>query len=157
MAGEVSGGLTNLRAHLLSSLNASDWVVQIPSALFTKFMHDESIVKILSSPKIRAFEGEKAIFKIGTEVPIPQFFPGYAANTAPGQPAGGYGGTTSATYKTVGVNLEIDKAKVTGSDEVTMKIKAEFSLIGEDKVFGVGLSAINYPQFLTRSVENTHL
>ncbi len=153
--GEVSGGLTNLRAHLLSSLNASDWVVQIPSALFSKFMHDDSIVKILSAPKIRAFEGEKAIFKIGTEVPIPQFFPGYAANAAPGQPSGGYGGTTSATYKTVGVNLEIDKAKVTGATEVTMKIKAEFSLIGEDKVFGVGLSAINYPQFLTRSVENT--
>lgn len=154
--GEVSGGLTNLRAHLLSSLNMSDWVVQIPSALFSKFLHDESIVKILSSPKVRAFEGKKATFNVGTDVPIPQFYPGYGGGTGtPGTTGGGFGGTTSATYKTVGVNLEIDKAKVTASDEITMEFKAEFSLIGEDKVFGTGANAVNYPQFLTRKVENT--
>ncbi len=153
--GEVSGGLTNLRAHLLSSLNAADWIVQIPSALFSKFLHDESIVKILSSPKVRAFEGKKATFNVGTDVPIPQFYPGYAQAGQPGQVGGGFGGTTSAQYKTVGVNLEIDKAKVTANDEVTMEFKAEFSLIGEDKVFGTGDNAVNYPQFLTRKLENT--
>jgi general secretion pathway protein D len=156
VAGEVSSGLTNLRAHLLSSLNASDWIVQIPSALFSKFLHDESIVKILSSPKVRAFEGKKATFKVGTDVPIPQFYPGYQSVTQPGQPAGAFGGgSTSATYKTVGVNLEIDKSKVTGADEVTMEFKAEFSLIGEDKVFGTGANQVNYPQFLTREIVNT--
>jgi general secretion pathway protein D len=156
VAGEVSSGLTNLRAHLLSSLNASDWIVQIPTALFSKFLHDESIVKILSSPKVRAFEGKKATFKVGTDVPIPQFYPGYQNVAQPGQPAGAFGGgSTSATYKTVGVNLEIDKSKVTGADEVTMEFKAEFSLIGEDKVFGTGSNAVNYPQFLTRELVNT--
>ncbi len=153
--GEVSGGLTNLRAHLLSSLNMSDWVVQIPSALFSKFLHDESIVKILSSPKVRAFEGKKATFNVGTDVPIPQFYPGFGGGTGTPGTTGGFGGTTSATYKTVGVNLEIDKAKVTASDEITMEFKAEFSLIGEDKVFGTGANAVNYPQFLTRKLENT--
>jgi type II secretory pathway component GspD/PulD (secretin) len=153
--GEVSGGLTNLRAHLLSSLNAADWIVQIPSQLFSKFLHDESIVKILSSPKVRAFEGKKATFNVGTDVPIPQFYPGYAQAGQGGQVGGGFGGTTSAQYKTVGVNLEIDKAKVTANDEVTMEFKAEFSLIGEDKVFGTGDNAVNYPQFLTRKLENT--
>jgi|CXWL01.1.fsa_nt_gi type II secretory pathway component GspD/PulD (secretin) len=159
VAGEVSGGLTNLRAHLLSSLNASDWVVQIPSALFSKFLHDESIVKILSSPKVRAFEGKKATFNVGTDVPIPQFYPGYGGGTptAGGGTSGGFGfgGSTSAQYKTVGVNLEIDKAKVTATDEITMEFKAEFSLIGEDKVFGTGDNQVNYPQFLTRKLENT--
>lgn len=156
VAGEVSGGLTALRAHLLSSLNASDWVVQIPSALFSKFLHDESIVKILSSPKVRAFEGKKATFNVGTDVPIPQFYPGYGGTTgAGGGVTGGFGGTTSAQYKTVGVNLEIDKAKVTATDEITMEFKAEFSLIGEDKVFGTGDNQVNYPQFLTRKLENT--
>lgn len=158
VAGEVANGLTNLRAHLLSSLNASDWVVQIPSALFSKFLHDDSIVKILSSPKVRAFEGKKATFKVGTDVPIPQFFPGYGGGVAqPGQVGGGgyLGGSTSATYKTVGVTLEIDKAKVSSSDEVTMEFKAEFSLIGEDKVFGTGANQVNYPQFLTRELSNT--
>ncbi len=156
VAGEVSGGLTQLRAHLLSSLNASDWIVQIPSSLFSKFLHDESIVKIISSPKVRAFEGKKATFKVGTDVPIPQFYPGYGGVTQPGQTGGGFtGGSTSATYKTVGVNLEIDKAKVTSSDEITMEFKAEFSLIGEDKVFGTGANQVNYPQFLTREIVNT--
>jgi type II secretory pathway component HofQ len=156
VSGEVSGGLTNLRAHLLSSLNASDWIVQIPSALFAKFLHDESIVKILSSPKVRAFEGKKATFNVGTDVPIPQFYPGYGGTGQTGQTGGfGFGGSTSATYKTVGVNLEIDKAKVTATDEVTMEFKAEFSLIGEDKVFGTGANQVNYPQFLTRKLENT--
>jgi general secretion pathway protein D len=158
VAGEVSGGLTSLRAHLLSSLNASDWVVQIPSALFSKFLHDESIVKILSSPKVRAFEGKKATFNVGTDVPIPQFYPGYggSSTTGGGTTGGfGFGGSTSAQYKTVGVNLEIDKAKVTATDEITMEFKAEFSLIGEDKVFGTGDNQVNYPQFLTRKLENT--
>ncbi|MEO5762960.1 MAG: secretin N-terminal domain-containing protein [Vicinamibacteria bacterium] len=154
-ADEVSGGLTNLRSHLLSSLNASDWVVQIPSALFSKFLHDDSIVKILSSPKVRAFEGKKAAFNVGTDIPIPQFYPGYATTGAGNAGGVGLGGTTSAQYKTVGVNLEIDKAKVTATNEVTMEFKAEFSLIGEDKVFGTGANATNYPTFLTRKLENT--
>ncbi len=152
--GEVSGGLTNLRAIFLSSLNASDWVVQIPSAIFAKFLQDDTMVKILSSPKVRAFEGKKATFNVGTDIPIPQFFPGYA-NQGTGGNTVGFGGTTSAQYKTVGVNLEIDKAKVTANDEVTMEFKAEFSALGEDKVFGTGATAVNYPTFLTRKLENT--
>ena len=152
--GEVSGGLTNLRAIFLSSLNASDWVVQIPSAIFAKFLQDDTMVKILSSPKVRAFEGKKATFNVGTDIPIPQFFPGYA-NQSTGGNTVGFGGTTSAQYKTVGVNLEIDKAKVTANDEVTMEFKAEFSALGEDKVFGTGPTAVNYPTFLTRKLENT--
>ena len=156
-ADDDAAGLTQLRAHLLSSLNMSDWIVQIPNALFSKFLHDDSIVKILSSPKVRAFEGKKATFNVGTDVPIPQFYPGYGGATQPGQTGGGFGfgGSTSAQYKTVGVNLEIDKAKVTASDEITMEFKAEFSLIGEDKVFGTGANQVNYPQFLTRKLENT--
>lgn len=151
---EVSGGLTNLRAIFLSSLNASDWVVQIPSAIFAKFLQDDTMVKILSSPKVRAFEGKKATFNVGTDIPIPQFFPGYA-NAQTGGSTVGFGGTTSAQYKTVGVNLEIDKAKVTANDEITMEFKAEFSALGEDKVFGTGATAVNYPTFLTRKLENT--
>ncbi len=151
---EVSGGLTNLRAIFLSSLNASDWVVQIPSAIFAKFLQDDTMVKILSSPKVRAFEGKKATFNVGTDIPIPQFYPGYA-NQATGGNTVGFGGTTSAQYKTVGVNLEIDKTKVTANDEITMEFKAEFSALGEDKVFGTGATAVNYPTFLTRKLENT--
>jgi general secretion pathway protein D len=153
--GEVASGLTNLRAIFLSSLNAADWVVQIPSQIFAKFLQDDTMVKILSSPKVRAFEGKKASFNVGTDVPIPQFYPGYAQQSVAGQVNPGFGGTTSAQYKTVGVNLEIDKTKVTSNDEITMEFKAEFSALGEDKVFGTGAAATNYPTFLTRKLENT--
>ncbi len=44
---------------------------------------------------------------------------------------------------------------MSSSDEVTMEFKAEFSLIGEDKVFGTGANQVNYPQFLTRELSNT--
>jgi hypothetical protein len=155
VAGETANGLTNLRAIFLSSLNAADWVVQIPSQIFAKFLHDDTMVKILSSPKVRAFEGKKATFNVGTDIPIPQFYPGYAQQTVAGGVNPGFGGTTSAQYKTVGVNLEIDKTKVTANDEITMEFKAEFSALGEDKVFGTGAAATNYPTFLTRKLENT--
>ena len=35
---EVAGGLLNIRAHLLSSLNQADWVVSIPSTIFARFL-----------------------------------------------------------------------------------------------------------------------
>ena len=152
----AGAGLTNLRAHLLSSLNSSDWVVQIPSRIFSSFLHSDSNVKILSSTKLRVFEGKKASFKVGSEVPIPQFFPGYAQpQPNQGGGTGGSFGSASATYKNVGVELEVDKAKVSVADEIQMDVKAEFSLLGEDKNFGTEANPNTFPTFLTRRIENS--
>ena len=68
---EVTDGLLNIRAQLLSSLNRADWVVSIPSTVFARFLQTDSNVRILASPRLRAAEGKKAELKIGTEVPIP--------------------------------------------------------------------------------------
>lgn len=152
--GEVANGFANLRAHLLSSFNASDWVVSVPSQIFSKFLHDDSMVKIISAPKLRAFEGKTATLKVGTDVPIiSSSTPQFGVQPGQGGQIGGFG-YTNATYKTVGVDLKIDKVKVTTTNDVAMEFMAEFSILGEDKIFGTGANQINYPQFKTRKVEN---
>lgn len=151
--GEVVGGLTDLRAHLLKSLNASDWVVQIPSQLFTRFLQDDNTARIITAPKLRAFEGKPATLKVGTDVPIiSSSVPAYGGTGT----TGGFGGfgLTNANYKTVGVELKIDKVKVSTNNEISMEFMAEFSVLGEDKIFGTGVNQVNYPQFRTRKVEN---
>ncbi len=69
---EVAGGFLNVRAHLLSSFNQADWIVSIPSTIFARFIQsNDSTVRILAAPRLRAAEGKPAELSIGTEVPIP--------------------------------------------------------------------------------------
>ncbi len=140
-------GLTSVRAHLLSSLNLSDFVVSIPSALFASFLQTESTVEILASPRLRAAEGKKTTLKVGTEVPIP-----ITTFTAAAQ--GGaqtFVPATSFQYRNVGVNLELTpKVNVVG--DVFLELQAEFSLLGEDRNVGSRDNPLNVPTFLTRNV-----
>ncbi len=148
VAGEVSGGLTSVRAHLLSSLNLADFVVSIPSTLLARFLQTEDNARILAAPRLRAAEGKPTSLKIGTEVPIP-----VTTFTAA---APGTGGTfqpaTSFQYRNVGVNLKITP-KVNATGEITLEMAAEFSLLGGDRNVGSGDNPLNVPTFLTRTVE----
>ena len=66
-----AGVLAPIRAHMLSSLSLADFIVSIPNSIFARFIQDDSNVRILAAPKLRASEGKPAELKIGTEVPIP--------------------------------------------------------------------------------------
>jgi general secretion pathway protein D len=147
---EVTAGLLNLRAHLLSSLNQSDWIVSIPSTIFARFLENDSSVRILASPRLRAAEGKKAELKIGTEVPIP--VTSYTVGTGGG--VGGYLPATSFQYRNVGVNLTLEP-RVAASGDVTLQMTAEFSLLGDDRNVGSNDNPINVPTFLTRNVVGT--
>jgi general secretion pathway protein D len=147
-SGEVSGGLLNIRAPFLSSLNQADWIVSIPSTIFVRFLQNESTVRILAAPRLRAAEGKKAELKIGTEVPIPQT--SYTVGLSGGA-TGGYLPATSFTYKNVGVNLSLTP-RVAASGDVTLELAAEFSLLGEDRNVGSDSNPINVPTFFTRNV-----
>jgi len=147
-SGEVSGGVLSIRAPFLSSLNQADWIVGIPSTLFVRFLQNESTVRILAAPRLRAAEGKKAELKIGTEVPIPQT--SYTVGLSGGA-TGGYLPATSFTYKNVGVNLSITP-RVAASGDVTLELAAEFSLLGEDRNVGSDSNPINVPTFFTRNV-----
>jgi general secretion pathway protein D len=146
--GEVgSQGLTTVRAHLLSSLNLSDFVVSIPSSLFARFLQTDSTVKIIAAPKLRAAEGKKTSLKIGTEVPIP-----ITTFTAAAQ--GGnqtFVPATSFQYRNVGVNLELTP-RVSAAGDVLLELQTEFSLLGDNRNVGSEANPLNVPTFLTRNV-----
>jgi general secretion pathway protein D len=146
---EITAGLLNIRAHLLSSLNQSDWIVSIPSTVFARFIETDSNVRILASPRLRAAEGKKAELKIGTEVPIPvtSYTVGTGGTT-------GYLPATSFQYRNVGVNLTLEP-RVAASGDITLQMTAEFSLLGDDRNVGSSDNPINVPTFLTRNVIST--
>jgi len=146
-ANETSGGTTSVRAHLLSSLNLADFVVNIPSTLLTRFVQTESNVRILAAPRLRAAEGKATSLRIGTEVPIPvTTFTATQAGTSTFAPA------TSFTYRNVGVSLDLTP-KVNATGDVTLELAAEFSSIGDDRNVGTGQNPIVVPTFLTRNVK----
>ena len=147
-ADEIKGGLLNIRAHLLSSLNQADWVVNIPSTIFVRFLQNESTVRLLAAPRLRAAEGKKAELKIGTEVPIP--VTSYSVGLSGGANQG-YLPATSFQYKNVGVNLSLTP-RVAASGDITLEMAAEFSLLGEDRNVGSESNPINVPTFFTRNV-----
>jgi general secretion pathway protein D len=144
--GESSGGLTNVRAHLLSSFNLADFVVSVPTSIFAKFVQNDSNSRILASPRLRAAEGKKATLKIGQEVPIPvTTFSTVNTGVSSFAPA------TSFQYRNVGVNLDITP-KVSASGDITLEIVADFSLLGENRSVG---NSGDLPTFFTRTVSGT--
>jgi len=145
---EISGGLLNIRAPFLASLNQADWVVSIPASVFVRFLQTESTVRLLAAPRLRAAEGKKAELKIGTEVPIP--VTSYSVGLG-GGPQGGYLPATSFQYKNVGVNLSLTP-RVAASGDITLELAAEFSLLGDDRNVGSDDNPIQVPTFFTRNV-----
>jgi general secretion pathway protein D len=148
---EITAGLLNIRAHLLSSLNQADWVVSLPSSVFARFLQTDSTTRILAAPRLRAAEGKKAELKIGTEVPVPQT--SYTVGLSGGATSG-YLPATSFSYRNVGVNLTLTP-RVAASGDITMELTAEFSLLGADRNVGSDDNVINVPTFLTRNVTGT--
>jgi general secretion pathway protein D len=137
----------SVRAHLLSSLNAADFLVTLPSTVLARFLQTEGNTKILASPRLRAAEGKKTSLKIGTEVPVP-------VTTFTAAQTGGVGGTfapaTSFQYRNVGVNLELTP-RVTPNGDIVLEMAAEFSLPGGNST----LAGQTLPTFLTRNVNGT--
>jgi general secretion pathway protein D len=145
-ANEVQNGFTSLRAQFLSSLNLSDFIVNIPSNLLTNFLQTDSNVKILAAPRLRAAEGKKTSLKIGTEVPIPvTTFTATQAGTSTFAPA------TSFQYRNVGLTLELTP-KVSANGEISLELNTEFSSLGDDRNVGTGSNPLIVPTFLTRNV-----
>lgn len=150
VSGEVttSGGevFTNVRAHLLSSINLADFVVSLPNNLFARFLQSDTNTKILASPRLRAAEGKKATLRIGQEVPVPVTT--FQATATGG--AGTFSPATSFQYRNVGVNMDITP-RVAASGDITLELNAEFSLPGAPSP----LAGQDLPTFLTRNVSGT--
>jgi general secretion pathway protein D len=138
------GSTLNVRAHLLSSLNLSDFVLSIPSQVVARFLQNDSNTRILAAPRLRAAEGKKTALKIGQEVPVPVTT---FTSAATGGNGNAFAPATSFQYRNVGVNLEITP-KVNASGEILLEMAAEFSLPGNTSNVG----GTSLPTFLTRNV-----
>ncbi|HXB54741.1 MAG TPA: cohesin domain-containing protein [Vicinamibacteria bacterium] len=144
-AGEVdSSGFTHVRAQLLSSLNLADFVVNVPSTIFAKFLQTDTNARILAAPKLRAAEGKMTALKIGQEVPVPVTT--FTATATGG--TGTFAPATSFQYRNVGVTLELTP-KVNASGDIALELTAEFSILGAN----ADLGGQTLPTFLTRSVK----
>ncbi len=148
-ANEVSGGILSIRPQFLSSLNQADWIVSLPSTLFTRFIQSDSTTRILASPRLRAAEGKKAELKIGQEVPVPMTT--YTVGVGSVGNTGSYFPATSFQYRNVGVTMELTPA-VSASGDIRLELKAEFSLLGADRNVGTTGNPLLVPTFLSRSV-----
>ena len=144
-------GLTSVRAHLLSSLNLSDFVLAIPGNIVAHFLETDSTDRLVASPRLRAAEGKKASLNIVSEVPVPttSF---YSVSAGGGTGVDGastpYAPTTSFQLKQVGLKLDITPTIGSG-DEITLEIKAEFGSEGAPRT----IANLDIPTFNTRTIE----
>jgi general secretion pathway protein D len=147
---EDTSGMVGLRAHLLSSLNLSDFIVSVPSSIVARFIETESTARLLASPRLRAAEGKKASLNIVSEIPVPTttFNSGFDTTGGTTGSSGLPFATTSFQLKQVGLKLDITPT-IGSSNEVTLELKAEFGSEGAGRPVG----GVTIPTFNTRTVE----
>jgi len=119
----TSGTPNQVNLNRIGNLNATDFTITIPPATATALMNDSN-VKILQNPQIRALDGQKATLKIGDRVPV-----------ATGSFQPGIGGVginplvnTQFQYLDVGVNIDVTP-RVHQGREVTLKISIDISSV----------------------------
>ena len=119
---EGGGGGTTIRFSDLEFLDASSWLVTIPSFL-VDFVKENTDAQILAKPQLRISEGEQATLVIADRVPIPvtSFNTGntIGGNIVP---------ITSFQYQDVGITIDIEP-RVHHNNEVSLIVAVEISNI----------------------------
>jgi len=141
---QTTGTPNQVNLNRLGNLNATDFTVTIPPATATALMNDSS-VKILQNPQIRALDGQKATLKIGDRVPV-----------ATGSFQPGIGGVginplvnTQFQYLDVGVNIDVTP-RVHQGREVTLKVSLDISAVTSH----VNIGGIDQPVIGQRKIEH---
>ena len=141
---QSTGTPNQVSLNRIGSLNATDFTITIPPATATALMNDSG-VKILQNPQIRALDGQKATLKIGDRVPV-----------ATGSFQPGIGGVginplvnTQFQYLDVGVNIDVTP-RVHQGREVTLKIAMDISAVTSHQNIG----GIDQPVIGQRKIEN---
>jgi general secretion pathway protein D len=132
----------------LSHLKAYDFAVTVGSATANMLLTDSN-TKIMQNPRIRATDGQKALMKIGSKIPI-------ATGSFGGGGLGGVGGVggigigvqTQFQYQDVGVNIEMTPT-VHFDQDVTLKIKIEVTA----QSGSVTISGVTEPILSQRTVD----
>lgn len=141
---QSTGTPNQVSLNRIGNLNANDFTITIPPATATALLNDSN-VKILQNPQIRALDGQKATLKIGDRVPV-----------ATGSFQPGIGGVginplvnTQFQYLDVGVNIDVTP-RVHQGREVTLKISMDISAVTSHQSIG----GIDQPVIGQRKIEN---
>ena len=141
------GSSTALRLNRLTSVDASDFVLSFPTSASFRLFKSRSEARLLSSPKIRASEGQPAELNLGSEVPIPVTSFVSQFGTPGGVPATP---VTSFQYRNIGINVAITP-KVFVDGEIELQLSLETSTQLDTRI----IAGIELPVFGTRSVTST--
>ncbi|MBI4890220.1 MAG: hypothetical protein HY821_06310 [Acidobacteria bacterium] len=129
--GSSSGSSTKL--NMISRMTTGDWTVTVPGYLVKALMSDTE-TKIMTTPQVRATDGQKASLRLGQRYP-------YATGSF--QTGVGSVGvnplvSTQFQFAEVGINVDLTP-RIHAADEVSMQVEFEISNISE-KVDVGGLS-----------------
>jgi general secretion pathway protein D len=148
----TSGSTNNINLNTLRHLNATDYVVTLPSLTANAVLSDTN-TKIIQNPEVRSLDGQTAKLRIGDRIPIAtgSFSSGIGGI---GGVAGGVGGisplvNTQFTYLDVGVNIDLTP-RVHPNRDVSLKLKVEVSSHTGDSVIG----GITQPIISQRVIEH---
>lgn len=122
----TTGGTgTTIPLNTIGSLTAGDWSVAMPGYLVQALMKDSS-TKVLTTPQVRATDGQKATLRLGDRYPY-----------ATGSFQAGMGGVgvnpmvqTQFQFAEVGVNVDLTP-RIHAGEEVSMQVEFEISNIRE--------------------------
>jgi general secretion pathway protein D len=114
-----STSTTSATLNELAHLNASDFAITLGEAQAEMLLTD-SDTRVLQNPRVRATDGQEAVLKIGSRIPIATGT--YTASTS----SSSSGTQTQFQYIDVGVNIDM-KPTIHYDRDVTLKLKIEVS------------------------------
>ena len=134
---------SSVTLNTLGNLNATNFAVSITGGTVNALLND-SDTRILQNPRIRATDGQHAVLKIGSKIPVAtgSYSAGAAITTA------SLGVQTQFTYLDVGVNIDMTPT-VHYDREVTLKMKIEVS----SQSGQVTISGVTEPILSQRSID----
>jgi general secretion pathway protein D len=135
---------SGLTLYDMAHLKASDFAITVGSATANLLLTDTN-TKILQNPRIRATDGQKAVMKIGSKIPIATG--SYQTGAATAMVSSLV--NTQFQYQDVGVNIEMTPT-VHFDRDVTLKIKIEVT----SQSGSVTISGVTEPIISQRSVDH---
>ena len=117
----TTGATSSLTLNTLGNLNATNFAVSVTGGTVNALLSD-SDTRILQNPRVRATDGQNAVLKIGSKIPVAtgSYSAGAAITTA------SLGVQTQFTYLDVGVMIDMTPT-VHLDREVSLKLKIEIS------------------------------
>ncbi len=132
---------SSVTLNTLAHLNGTNFAVTVGEAQAEMLLTD-SDTRVLQNPRVRATDGQQALLKIGSRIPIATGT--YTASTS----SSSSGTQTQFQYVDIGVNIDM-KPTIHFDRDVTLKLKIEVSAHSGDST----ISGVTEPIISQRTIE----